>query len=64
MNGIQTADKPRNRRNFLKHFLRSENFCLLRQQELQISVTYVYVCALICNFVSLSCGVFQRLAVC
>ncbi len=37
----QTADKPRNRRNFLKHFLRSDNFCLLCQQELQTSVTYI-----------------------
>ena len=57
--GIQTTDKARNRKNADRKNEIGWHFCLLRQLRLQISVTYVCVCAFICSLASLSCRLFQ-----
>ena len=59
----QTTDKARNRKNADRKNEIGWHFCLLRQLRLQISVTYVCVCAFICSLASLSCRLFQRLQI-
>ena len=62
MSGIQTADKPRKRKNSFRQKKCGRDFCLLRQRHMQPAVTYVYVSSLDCKFASLPCRFFQRLA--
>ena len=57
----QSTDKARKRKNAYRKNEIGWHFCLLRQLRLQISVTYVCVCAFICSLVSLSCRLSQRL---
>ena len=58
----QTTDKPRKRKNSSEWKKIRRNFCLLRQLQMQIAVTYVRVSSLICIFASLPCGLFQCLS--
>ena len=57
----QTTDKARKRKNADRKYEIGWHFCLLRQLQLQIAVTYVYVSSLICSLASLSCRLSQRL---
>ena len=61
---LQTTDKARNCKNADRKNEIGWHFCLLRQQRLQISVTYACVCAFICSLASLSCRLSQRLSKC